>query len=88
MTLHLLISGKVQGVFYRAEAKDEANKLGITGWVENSPDDKVEAVITGGKENLMQFIEWCKQGPRRARVADVVVEEVDEQQFEGFEVIR
>ena len=88
MTLHLLISGKVQGVFYRAEAKEQADALGIRGWIKNTPADKVEAVVSGVEENLTAFVEWCKQGPRRARVADVSVTPIDEQHFEGFTVIR
>lgn len=88
MTLHLLISGKVQGVFYRAEAKEQADALGIRGWIKNTPDDKVEAVVSGVDKNLTAFVEWCKQGPRRARVSDVSVTTIDEQQFESFTVIR
>ena len=88
MTLHVLISGKVQGVFYRAEAKEQAKTLGIKGWVKNTTDDKVEAIVSGSEENLRQFIEWCRKGPRRAQVTDVVVTQISEGQFDDFEVIR
>lgn len=88
MTLYLLISGKVQGVFYRAEAKKQANTLGLKGWVKNTTDDKVEAVVSGTEEKLNQFVEWCKNGPRQAQVTDVSVIQTDEQNFEDFEVIR
>ena len=88
MTLHVLISGKVQGVFYRAEAKEQAKTLGIKGWVKNTADDKVEAVVSGSEENLNQFIEWCRKGPRRAQVTDVSITQTEEQNFDDFEVIR
>lgn len=87
MTVHLLISGKVQGVFYRAKAKGEAENLGIKGWIKNTPDRRVEAVVNGNDQPLKQFVEWCKQGPATAIVTNVDVTEVPEQKFEEFEII-
>ncbi len=72
-TIHLLIKGKVQGVFYRATSKKIADKLNLTGWIKNTINDNVEATVTGDQEQLQQFINWCKNGPEKAKVEDVVV---------------
>ena len=67
-TIRLTIKGKVQGVFYRATAKDVADLIGIKGWVRNLPDHNVEITVTATEETLQKFINWCKQGPSKARV--------------------
>jgi len=87
-TIRLTIKGKVQGVFYRATAKDVADRLGIKGWVKNLPDDNVEITATASDETLQKFINWCKQGPPKARVEDVIVEELDVEEFSGFRIMR
>lgn len=87
-TVRLVIKGKVQGVFYRATAKDVADLIGIKGWVRNLPDDNVEIVATAAEDVLQKFIAWCKQGPPRAWVDEVVVEEMDPGEFKGFKIIR
>ena len=87
-TVHLLIHGKVQGVFFRASAKDAADEIGITGWVRNTEEGDVEVRASGSDESLQRFIEWCKVGPRRAIVTNVTVEKVEEEDFKNFEVIR
>ena len=87
-TLHLIITGKVQGVFFRAKAKAEAEKYRIKGWIKNTNDQKVEALITGETDMLNLFIEWCKIGPEKARVEEVLVSEHTEKEFDGFEIIR
>ncbi|HUJ27372.1 MAG TPA: acylphosphatase [Myxococcales bacterium] len=69
----LLVSGMVQGVFYRGSAQEEAMRLGLLGWVQNLPDGRVEAVVEGPKEQVDDFIAWCRQGPPAARVEDVRV---------------
>jgi acylphosphatase len=71
---HLIISGLVQGVFYRASARSVANKLGLKGWVKNRYDGKVEAVVEGKRDDVQKFINWCHQGPPGARVTSVEVE--------------
>jgi len=86
-TIHLIISGKVQGVFFRAKAKNVAEKYGIKGWIKNTGDEKVEALITGEPDNLKNFITWCKSGPERAIVEDVTVSPKPEIIFKDFEVI-
>ena len=86
--IHLLIKGEVQGVFYRATAKKVADKLGLTGWIKNTKDGHVEAVVTGGQQQLDEFINWCKKGPEKAEVEDVIVTQEQETSFNDFEVIR
>ena len=69
----VLISGRVQGVFYRASAQQEAMRLGLAGEIRNLPDGRVEAVVEGPKERIEEFIEWCKRGPPAAEVEHVRV---------------
>ncbi|MDB5246168.1 MAG: hypothetical protein JWQ40_562 [Segetibacter sp.] len=87
-TTHLIIKGKVQGVFYRATAKEIAEKCGVTGWIKNTLDGNVEATITGTEEQLDQFANWCKKGPARAKVTEVVSSSIAETIFNDFTVIR
>ncbi|KAA9039118.1 acylphosphatase [Ginsengibacter hankyongi] len=87
-TVHLKISGKVQGVFFRASAKEIASLHKISGWIKNTYDDKVEALITGKREDVEKFIAWCKRGPEKAHVENVIITNIELQMFEGFEVIR
>ena len=87
-TIRLTIKGKVQGVFYRATAKDVADQLGIKGWVKNLPDNNVEIRATSTEQILQQFMNWCKQGPPKAKVDDVIVEELSLEEFNGFRIIR
>ena len=87
-TVRLTIKGKVQGVFYRATAKDVADLTGIKGWVRNLPDNNVEITATAHEDTLQKFIDWCKHGPPKAKVDDVNVEELELQEFNGFRIIR
>ena len=87
-TIRLTIKGKVQGVFYRATAKDVADQLGVKGWIKNLPDNNVEVRATASEELLQKLIAWCKQGPPKARVEDVIVEELSFEEFSGFRIIR
>ena len=87
-TIHLLITGKVQGVFYRASAKDVADRLGLKGWIRNTKEGDVEAVVTGEQNEVMLFARWCRQGPPRADVEDVIVTEKPEEGFADFVVER
>ena len=87
-TFHLLIKGKVQGVFYRVSAGETAAKTGVKGWIRNSPEGDVEAVVTGTDEQLSQFISWCKKGPPRSKVTEVIATELAEVQFMEFAIRR
>jgi acylphosphatase len=88
MTVHLLIKGKVQGVYYRASAKDVAEQLHLAGWIRNTKEGDVETMVTGEEREVKEFIEWWKKGPRRAEVTKVVVTEKADEQFFGFTVVR
>lgn len=87
-TIHLIIKGKVQGVFYRASAKEKAEDLGLTGWVKNTPEGAVEIMTTGEKEVLDIYISWCKTGPSRAIVTRVEVQTVNDTWFDRFRIER
>jgi acylphosphatase len=87
--VYLKISGRVQGVYYRASTLQEAEKLGLTGWVMNCPDGAVEAVAEGAKHKLEELIAWCRQGPDGARVTQVDVRwETAENNFYSFSIRR
>jgi len=66
--VHIYVSGRVQGVFYRSNTRRRALELGLTGWVRNLPDGRVEIVAEGEREKLERLIEWCGRGPPLARV--------------------
>jgi acylphosphatase len=68
---HVLVSGRVQGVFFRSETKRKADNHDVKGWVRNLPDGKVEAVFEGEEEKVKALIEFCKRGPPGARVTSV-----------------
>ena len=88
-TFEVHINGKVQGVWYRASAKDMALQLGLTGKIWNDDDGDVGAIVQGDEEKISQFIDWCKQGPPLAKVQNVSSEQVtDDYQFESFEISR
>ena len=88
-TVHLLVEGKVQGVFFRATTKEVAKQLQVCGWVKNTSDNKVEIYATGSKEKLQQLIDWCKKGPPRAKVMNVTEKWLeDEIPFEHFFIKR
>ena len=70
---HIHVSGQVQGVFFRSETQDEAVRYGLTGWVRNLPDGRVEAVFEGEKDRIDRLIEFCRRGPPGARVTRVEV---------------
>ena len=84
MAKHLTISGRVQGVGYRASMIDEARRLGISGWVRNRRDGTVEAVVDGDATAVAAIVAWARRGPRGAGVTDVAVGEADGT-FSGFD---
>lgn len=70
---HLLISGHVQGVGYRWSFNAQANALGVSGWVRNRSDGRVEALICGAPDRVETLTEWAKRGPASARVESVTI---------------
>jgi len=73
---HILIKGKVQGVFFRKNAKQIAEDLNIAGWVKNTDEGHVEIFAQAFEDELIEFINWCKQGPPKADVKNVQVNDV------------
>ena len=71
--VHIFVSGKVQGVFFRSGTKDRAQELDITGWVRNLDDGRVEAVLEGEREAVEKMIGWCRRGPPYAYVENMEV---------------
>lgn len=68
--VHIIVDGIVQGVFFRANTKSEADQLGVLGWVRNKFDGTVEVMAEGEKDAVERFIHWCRQGPPGAVVED------------------
>ena len=87
-TISIKVTGKVQGVFFRESTKEQATALGVAGTVCNLPDGGVEIICTGTPEQLESLINWCRQGPPKAKVTDVQWKENGLQSFNGFTVIR
>ncbi len=71
LRVQIIVSGKVQGVFYRSSTQDMAKKLTLTGWAKNLSDGCVEIVAEGSKQNLQALIDWTWQGPPSSQVTDV-----------------
>ena len=87
--VHVWISGRVQGVFFRGSARSQARALGLAGWARNLPDGQVEIVAEGEAGRVAEFLDWCKLGPPAARVdACRVAEESPLGEFQDFEVRR
>jgi acylphosphatase len=80
------IRGRVQGVFFRAEAQERAESLGIAGWIRNAEDGSVEAAFEGDEERVRSLIDWCRRGPAGAKVDDVEVEAEEPTGETGFRV--
>lgn len=80
----MLVSGRVQGVFFRASTREQALALGLTGFARNLSDGRVEVVACGEAAALEQLIDWLHQGPPEAQVSHVAVEEAPPEEFRGF----
>lgn len=87
-TKKIVVSGKVQGVFFRRTALKQAQLLGIKGAVKNLSDGKtVEILATAPLNQLYKFIEWCKQGPPKAIVQHVIVSDLERIEFDEFRIL-
>lgn len=82
--IRVLVTGRVQGVWFRAGTKQEADQRGITGWAKNLPDGGVEVVACGLRERVLQLQAWLQRGPRAARVEGFQVEEIAWQDYADF----
>ena len=84
---HVFISGRVQGVFFRTNTKEEADRLGVLGWVKNLPDGRVEAVFEGNREKVEEMVNWTSKGPIWAKIDDFSVTWEDYTgEFSNFEI--
>jgi acylphosphatase len=84
--IHVWIRGRVQGVFFRAEARARAESLGLAGWIRNAIDGSVEAVFEGDDARVRSMVEWCRRGPSGARVDEVEAETEEPTGETGFRV--
>lgn len=86
-SIRVLVTGKVQGVFFRKAMKTKAEQNGVNGWVRNLRDGRVEAVMEGEDERIDAMVEWCYGGPTNAMVEDVVIQkETYTGQFKSFDI--
>jgi len=84
---HVYVSGRVQGVFFRAETADMANGLGLAGWVRNLPDGRVEALFEGENEDVERAVDFCRRGPPGAHVRNLDVKWEDwKGEFRDFRI--
>lgn len=86
--VHLWVSGRVQGVYFRGSARQEAEDHGLTGWIRNAEDGRVEVEVQGPSDDIERFIALCRSGPAFARVDQVQVDDMDVEPNErSFEVV-
>ncbi|KTD20422.1 acylphosphatase [Legionella lansingensis] len=83
--MHCFISGRVQGVWFRASAREEAEKLGITGWARNLPDGRVEVIACGDPDKLEKFDAWLQNGPPHAQVTNYSRQNLPWQEYASFD---
>ncbi len=86
--LKIKISGKVQGVWFRASTQRKANELGIKGIVKNLPSGEVYVEAEGDEKILNLFVKWCHQGSELSRVDQVEISEMENKNFEDFKIVR
>ena len=84
--VHVFVSGEVQGVNFRQEIADKANEQGVTGWVRNLPDGRVEAVLEGPRDEVYRVVGVCRAGPKGARVMNVQVDREPPKNEKSFKI--
>jgi acylphosphatase len=86
--LHVTIHGIVQGVWFRATTREQAQRLGVAGWVRNTPDGAVEVFMQGEERAVNSLLDWCRMGPPGARVDRVMYDEATtEEHIQGFRIL-
>lgn len=86
--LHVILRGRVQGVFFRSQAKERAKDLGLHGWIRNNPDGTVEAVFEGDEIILERILTWCRKGPELAEVAQVQAQYISSRnEYKEFKIL-
>jgi acylphosphatase len=88
LAVSIKVEGKVQGVWYRASTKHEADRLGLTGFVKNLPDGAVYIEVCGNPDQIGFFINWCLHGPEHAEVSELKIKKMDFYTGDHFEIIR
>ena len=83
---NITVSGKVQGVFFRAGAMAEAQRLGLTGFVSNQANGDLYIEVEGKSDGLTHFLEWCSHGPEKAEVKGIQIVEAEPPPLKGFEI--
>ena len=88
LQIHVVISGRVQGVWFRASTKEKAEQLGLTGWVKNTNDGKVEVMFEGEEKLIQKMLNWCHQGPPLANVenVEIIKQKKSSNVFDGFSI--
>lgn len=84
--IHIIVHGRVQGVWFRAGTKEQADELGLFGWVKNRPEGTVEIHAEGEKNQLEEFKAWCRKGTPAADVTSLDIDEVAAQEFKSFDI--
>ena len=86
--VHLIVKGRVQGVWFRETTRREAVSLGVSGWVRNLSDGTVEALAEGREDRIRDFVLWCGKGPASAKVKQIIKKEEEWQnEFNSFEIV-
>lgn len=85
-TIHFHVTGRVQGVYFRASTQQEAERIGLTGWVRNCEDGSVELIASGDAPALQALKAWLVIGPEHAKVKEVLETELPLERFNGFEI--
>ena len=86
--VHVFISGKVQGVYFRQNTSYKAQELNISGWIRNLKDGRVEGVFEGEKSNIKKLLDWCRDGPKDAIVGNIeIVNEPYKNEYSNFQII-
>jgi len=86
VAVHLIVKGKVQGVFYRKSTRKQALELNLKGWVRNMDNGDVEIEAEGDEKTIREFIQWCTKGPEKAHVTEVLEEWVPLKGFSDFNI--
>ena len=87
-TLRIFISGLVQGIFFRDFIREQAENLGLKGYVRNLDDNRVEVVVEGDNNEVNKMLELCKKGPKESKVRDIEIEKIENKGFEDFKILR
>jgi acylphosphatase len=87
LRIHVIVAGRVQGVGFRYATVDAASRIGVSGWVRNTRDGRVEIVAEGSRVQVEELVDWCRRGPAFARVTEVEWSEVTtDEELRGFEI--